>query len=85
MGVAVLADVNSTSRYWHFYEAPGGAPPPDTTAPDTTITSGPPSTTIGDDGKLRVLLQRDRVDVPVQSGRSGVRVVHLAHVVQRAG
>ena len=45
MGVAVLADVNSTSRYWHFYEAPGGAPPPDTTAPDTTITSGPPSTT----------------------------------------
>jgi hypothetical protein len=45
MGVAVLADVNSTSRYWHFYEAPGGAPPQDTTAPDTTITSGPPSTT----------------------------------------
>ncbi len=46
MGVVVLADNNRTSRYWTFYEPPGGsAPPPaDTTAPDTTINSGPSGT-----------------------------------------
>ncbi|TNB77103.1 hypothetical protein FHJ30_00005, partial [Arthrobacter sp. BB-1] len=43
-GLLVLADVNATSRYWHFYEPKGGAGGGDTTAPQTTITSGPPAT-----------------------------------------
>jgi hypothetical protein len=44
-GLAVLADNNQTSRYWHHYDTLGGAPPPgDTTPPDTTITSGPSGT-----------------------------------------
>jgi hypothetical protein len=50
-GLLLLADVNATSRYWHFHDPTvggggGGTPPPgDTTAPDTSITSGPPDTT----------------------------------------
>ncbi len=42
-GVLVVADVNATARYWSFYEAGAGTPPPpgDTTPPETTIASGP--------------------------------------------
>jgi len=42
-GLLVLADVNATSRYWHFYDGSGGSggtpPPADTTAPTVTATS----------------------------------------------
>ncbi|MDI3211885.1 hypothetical protein [Arthrobacter sp. AL12] len=45
-GLLVLADVNATSRYWHYFEpGAGGGGGGDTTAPETTITSGPPATT----------------------------------------
>ncbi|MDP9696365.1 UNVERIFIED_ORG: hypothetical protein J2X79_003945 [Arthrobacter globiformis] len=45
-GLLVLADVNATSRYWHYYDSTGGGGgTADTTAPETTITSGPPATT----------------------------------------
>jgi hypothetical protein len=43
-GLLVLADVNATSRYWHYYDPTGGGGGTDTTAPQTTITSGPPAT-----------------------------------------
>ncbi|WP_395399700.1 DNRLRE domain-containing protein [Arthrobacter sp. UC242_113] len=42
-GLLVLADVNATSRYWHYYDSTGGGGA-DTTAPNTTITSPPPGT-----------------------------------------
>ena len=44
-GLLVLADVNATSRYWHYFEAGegGGGGGGDTTAPVTTITSAPPA------------------------------------------
>jgi hypothetical protein len=40
-GLLVLADVNATSRYWHFYDGSGGSGggTPDTTAPTVTATS----------------------------------------------
>jgi hypothetical protein len=44
-GLLVLADVNATSRYWHYYDGTGGAggttppPPGDTTPPPTGGTS----------------------------------------------
>lgn len=42
-GLLILADVNATSRYWHFYDGSGGSggtpPPADTTAPTVTATS----------------------------------------------
>ncbi|MCQ6270216.1 DNRLRE domain-containing protein [Pseudarthrobacter sp. R1] len=41
-GLLLLADVNATSRYWHYYERPAGGS--DTTPPNTTITSGPAAT-----------------------------------------
>jgi hypothetical protein len=43
-GLLVLADVNATSRYWHYYDSTGGGGGTDTAAPDTTITSPPPGT-----------------------------------------
>jgi hypothetical protein len=43
-GLLLLADVNATSRYWHYYDPTGGGGGTDTTAPQTTITSGPPAT-----------------------------------------
>jgi hypothetical protein len=43
-GLLLLADVNATSRYWHYYDSTGGGGGTDTTAPQTTITSGPPAT-----------------------------------------
>jgi len=48
-GLLVLADVNATSRYWHFYDGSGGSggtpPPADTTAPTVTATSPAPGST----------------------------------------
>lgn len=41
-GLLVLADVNATSRYWHFYDPSGGG---DTTAPTVTGTSPAPGAT----------------------------------------
>ncbi|MDP9984857.1 hypothetical protein J2W14_004284, partial [Pseudarthrobacter oxydans] len=38
-GLLVLADVNATSRYWHFYDPSGGGGGGDTTAPTVTATS----------------------------------------------
>ncbi|MFF1882113.1 Ig-like domain-containing protein [Pseudarthrobacter sp. NPDC058196] len=40
-GLLVLADVNATSRYWHYYDGSGGSGggTPDTTAPTVTATS----------------------------------------------
>ena len=38
-GLLVLADVNATSRYWHFYDPSGGGGGGDTTAPTVTGTS----------------------------------------------
>jgi hypothetical protein len=41
-GLLVLADVNATSRYWHYYDptgGTGGGTPDDTTAPAVTNTS----------------------------------------------
>jgi hypothetical protein len=43
-GLLLLADVNATSRYWHYYDSTGGGTA-DTTAPETTITSPPPAST----------------------------------------
>jgi PKD repeat protein len=45
MGVVVLADNNRTSRYWTFYEAPGGTTPPPVTAPTAAFTATPTSGT----------------------------------------
>ncbi len=38
-GLLVLADVNATSRYWHYYDGSGGSGGGDTTAPTVTATS----------------------------------------------
>lgn len=38
-GLLLLADVNATSRYWHFYDPSGGSGGGDTTAPVVTGTS----------------------------------------------
>ncbi|WP_308159355.1 Ig-like domain-containing protein [Arthrobacter sp. ISL-65] len=38
-GLLVLADVNATSRYWHYYDSTGGGGGADTTAPTVTGTS----------------------------------------------
>ena len=38
-GLLVLADVNATSRYWHYYDSSGGGGGGDTTAPTVTGTS----------------------------------------------
>ncbi|WP_461173400.1 Ig-like domain-containing protein [Arthrobacter sp. Z1-9] len=38
-GLLLLADVNATSRYWHYYDGTAAAPPTDTTAPTVTGTS----------------------------------------------
>ncbi|MGF9647880.1 Ig-like domain-containing protein [Pseudarthrobacter oxydans] len=38
-GVLLLADVNATSRYWHYYDGTGGGGGGDTTAPTVTATS----------------------------------------------
>ncbi|MDQ0617440.1 hypothetical protein QFZ33_001464 [Arthrobacter globiformis] len=38
-GLLVLADVNATSRYWHYYDSTGGGGGTDTTAPTVTGTS----------------------------------------------
>ena len=39
-GLLILADVNATSRYWHFYDGSGGSGgTSDTTAPTVTATS----------------------------------------------
>ncbi len=38
-GLLVLADVNATSRYWHYYDPSGGGGGGDTTAPTVTGTS----------------------------------------------
>ncbi|WP_258804063.1 Ig-like domain-containing protein [Pseudarthrobacter sp. NS4] len=38
-GLLLLADVNATSRYWHFHDPSGGAGGADTTAPTVTATS----------------------------------------------
>ncbi|MET3770439.1 Ig-like domain-containing protein [Arthrobacter nitrophenolicus] len=38
-GVLLLADVSSTSRYWHYYDPTGGSGGSDTTAPTLTSTS----------------------------------------------
>lgn len=38
-GLLLLADVNATSRYWHFYDPSGGSDGGDTTAPVVTGTS----------------------------------------------
>jgi PKD repeat protein len=43
MGVTVLADNNRTSRYWTFYEPPGGTQP--TPAPTASFTATPTSGT----------------------------------------
>jgi hypothetical protein len=38
-GLLLLADVNATSRYWHYYDSTGGGGGTDTTAPTVTATS----------------------------------------------
>jgi hypothetical protein len=38
-GLLVLADVNATSRYWHYYDSTGGGGGTDTTAPTSTSAS----------------------------------------------
>ncbi|WP_246199656.1 DUF7594 domain-containing protein [Arthrobacter zhaoguopingii] len=38
-GLLLLADVNATSRYWHYYDGSGGSGGGDTTAPTVTGTS----------------------------------------------
>ncbi|WP_077488477.1 Ig-like domain-containing protein [Sinomonas mesophila] len=38
-GLLLLADVNATSRYWHYFDSSGGAGGGDTTAPTVTDTS----------------------------------------------
>jgi hypothetical protein len=38
-GLLVLADVNATSRYWHYYDSSGGSGGGDTAAPTVTATS----------------------------------------------
>ena len=38
-GLLLLADVNATSRYWHYYDGTGGGGGGDTTAPTVTGTS----------------------------------------------
>ncbi|WP_294568013.1 Ig-like domain-containing protein [uncultured Arthrobacter sp.] len=38
-GLLLLADVNATSRYWHYYDGSGGSGGGDTTAPTVTATS----------------------------------------------
>jgi hypothetical protein len=38
-GLLLLADVNATSRYWHYYDPTGGGGGTDTTAPTVTATS----------------------------------------------
>jgi hypothetical protein len=48
-GLVIIADVNATSRYWHYAEGVGSTPPADTTAPDTTITAGPSGTVTSTD------------------------------------
>ncbi|MDQ1060586.1 hypothetical protein QFZ23_004487 [Arthrobacter globiformis] len=44
-GLLVLADVNATSRYWHYYDSTGGGGGTDTTAPTVTATSPAPGAT----------------------------------------
>lgn len=44
-GLLVLADVNATNRYWHFYEPSGGGGTTDTTPPAVTGTSPAPGAT----------------------------------------
>ena len=44
-GLLVLADVNATSRYWHFYDPSGGGGGGDTTAPSVAGTSPAAGTT----------------------------------------
>ncbi|MDT0168094.1 Ig-like domain-containing protein [Pseudarthrobacter sp. BRE9] len=38
-GLLLLADVNATSQYWHYYDPSGGSGSPDITAPTVTATS----------------------------------------------